>query len=144
MSSGQATITKQESGIRYQVIRTQGVRSQDGAALRRAWVPAAVASLLVYTVITGIIGRDVLAHVGSTIANDPGDPLLTAAILKWNATHVPFTDAWYQFDVQPHMVESLQADIADDVSDLFEQVLSDDEIQAIIDHIAGAVAKGKH
>ena len=62
-------------------------------------MPAAVASLLVYTVITGIIGRDVLAHVGSTIANDPGDPLLTAAILKWNATHVPLTDAWYQFPI---------------------------------------------
>jgi hypothetical protein len=62
-------------------------------------VPAAVASLLAYTVITVIIGRDVLAHVGSTIANDPGDPLLTAAILKWNATHVPLTDAWYQFPI---------------------------------------------
>jgi hypothetical protein len=56
-------------------------------------------SLLVYAVITVIIGRDVLAHVGSTIANDPGDPLLTAAILKWNATHVPLTDAWYQFPI---------------------------------------------
>ena len=62
-------------------------------------MPAAVASLLIYTVITVIIGRDVLGHVGSTIANDPGDPLFTAAILKWNATHVPFTDAWYQFPI---------------------------------------------
>jgi F5/8 type C domain len=68
-------------------------------ALRRAWVPAALASLLVYTVITVVIGRDVLAHLGSAIANDPGDPLLTAAILKWNATHVPLTDAWYQFPI---------------------------------------------
>ena len=67
--------------------------------MRRAWVPAAIASLLVYTVITVIIGRDVLSQVGSTIANDPGDPLLTAAILKWNATHVPLTDAWYQFPI---------------------------------------------
>jgi hypothetical protein len=46
-----------------------------------------------------IIGREVLAHVGSRIANDPGDPLLTAAILKWNATHVPLTDGWYQFPI---------------------------------------------
>jgi hypothetical protein len=67
--------------------------------LKRAWVPAAFASLLVYTVITVIIGRDVLTHVGSTIANDPGDPLFTAAILKWNATHVPLTDAWYQLPI---------------------------------------------
>jgi hypothetical protein len=56
-------------------------------------------SLLVYTIITMIIGRDVLTHLGSTIANDAGDPLLTAAILKWNATHVPLTDAWYQFPI---------------------------------------------
>ena len=66
--------------------------------MTRAWVPAAI-SLLVYTIITAIIGRDVLVHLGSTIANDPGDPLLTAAILKWNATHVPLTDAWYQFPI---------------------------------------------
>jgi F5/8 type C domain len=66
--------------------------------LKRAWIPA-VLSLLVYTIITAIIGRDVLAHLGSMIANDPGDPLLTAAILKWNATHVPLTDAWYQFPI---------------------------------------------
>ena len=66
--------------------------------MRRAWVPAVI-SLLVYTIITAILGRDVLAHLGSTIANDTGDPLLTAAILKWNATHVPLTDAWYQFPI---------------------------------------------
>jgi hypothetical protein len=67
--------------------------------LNRAWIPAALLSLLVYTVITVVFGRDVLAHLGSTIANDPGDPLLTAAILKWNATHVPLSDAWYQFPI---------------------------------------------
>jgi F5/8 type C domain len=67
--------------------------------LSRAWVPAAALSLLVYTIITMVIGRDVLTHLGSAIANDPGDPLLTAAILKWNATHVPMTDAWYQFPI---------------------------------------------
>jgi F5/8 type C domain len=66
--------------------------------LTRAWVPPAI-SLLVYTIITAILGRDVLTHLGSMIANDPGDPLLTAAILKWNATHVPLTDAWYQFPI---------------------------------------------
>jgi hypothetical protein len=55
--------------------------------------------LAIVLLITGILGRDVLANLGSTIANDPGDPLLTAAILKWNATHIPFTDAWYQFPI---------------------------------------------
>jgi hypothetical protein len=49
--------------------------------------------------ITAMLGRDVLANLGSAIANDAGDPLLTAAILKWNATQIPFTDAWYQFPI---------------------------------------------
>ena len=56
-------------------------------------------SALVYTVVTAILGREVLAQLGTTIANDPGDPLLTAAILHWNAGHVPWTDAWWQFPI---------------------------------------------
>ena len=40
-----------------------------------------------------------LARIGTTIANDPGDPLLTAAILHWNAHHVPLTEAWWQFPI---------------------------------------------
>ena len=27
------------------------------------------------------------------------DPLLIAGILQWNAIHVPFTDAWWQFPI---------------------------------------------
>jgi hypothetical protein len=64
----------------------------------RAWAPPA-ASALIYTVITAILGRGVLAHIGTAIANDPGDPLLTAAILHWNAHHVPWSDAWWQFPI---------------------------------------------
>jgi hypothetical protein len=56
-------------------------------------------SAFVYTVLTAILGRDVLAQLGTTIANDAGDPLLTAAILYWNAQHVPWTDAWWQFPI---------------------------------------------
>jgi hypothetical protein len=66
--------------------------------LKGRWAAPAI-SLLIYTLITLVIGREVVAHLGSSIANDPGDPLLTAAILKWNATHVPLTDAWYQFPI---------------------------------------------
>lgn len=66
--------------------------------MKGAWTPAAL-SALVYAIITVVIGREVIAHLGSMIANDAGDPLLTAAILKWNATHVPWTDAWYQFPI---------------------------------------------
>ena len=52
-----------------------------------------------YVVLTAILGRHVLAHLGTSIANDPGDPLLTAAILEWNARHLPWSDAWWQFPI---------------------------------------------
>lgn len=64
----------------------------------RAWMPVA-ASALMYLVITAILGREVLAHLDSTVVNDAGDPLFAAAILRWNATHVPLTDAWWQFPI---------------------------------------------
>ena len=64
----------------------------------RAWA-APAASALVYTLVTAILGRAVLAHLGTAIANDPGDPLLTAAILHWNAHHIPWSDAWWQFPI---------------------------------------------
>jgi hypothetical protein len=56
-----------------------------------------LASVLLYTALAAIIGRDVLANLSTAVANDTGDPLLTAAILHWNAHQVPFTDAWWQF-----------------------------------------------
>lgn len=64
----------------------------------RAWAPPA-ASALIYTVVTAILGREVLAQLGTAIANDPGDPLLTAAILHWNAHHLPWSEAWWQFPI---------------------------------------------
>jgi hypothetical protein len=45
------------------------------------------------------MGREVLAHLDDAIANDAGDPILTTTILHWVATHVPYTDAWYQFPI---------------------------------------------
>lgn len=56
-------------------------------------------ALLVYGLLTAILGRHVLAQLGLSIANDPGDPLLTAAILHWNAHHIPWSDAWWQFPI---------------------------------------------
>lgn len=58
-----------------------------------------LASALAYAAITALMGRDVIAALGTSIASDRGDPLLTAAILAWNATHVPWTGAWYQFPI---------------------------------------------
>jgi F5/8 type C domain-containing protein len=56
-------------------------------------------ALTFYTVVTAVLGRHVLADLGTSIAKDPGDPLLTAAILHWNAHHMPLTDAWWQFPI---------------------------------------------
>jgi hypothetical protein len=63
--------------------------------LARPWLAAALA----YTALAGVMGRHVLASAGTAIASDPGDPVLNAAILAWNATHVPWTDAWFQFPI---------------------------------------------
>ena len=72
----------------------------------RAWAaPAACA--LVYTCITAILGREVLSHLGTAIANDPGDPLLIAAILDWNAHHVPWSAAWWQFPIYHPTADTL-------------------------------------
>jgi hypothetical protein len=56
-------------------------------------------SALAYIALMALMGRGVLAAVGTSIAGGPGDPLLTASVLTWNATHVPWTDAWYQFPI---------------------------------------------
>ncbi len=58
-----------------------------------------LASAIGYLAITIFIGRGVIDSFGTRIASDPGDPLLTAAVLAWNATHVPWTDAWFQFPI---------------------------------------------
>ena len=63
-----------------------------------AWA-ALTASALIYTLIAALLGRDVLAQLGSSIANDPGDPLFNAAILHWNAHHIPWSHAWWQFPI---------------------------------------------
>src|SRR5688500_13624085 len=54
---------------------------------------------MIYVAITGWIGRQVLGSLGTTIASDPGDPILNAAILAWNSVHLPWTDAWFQFPI---------------------------------------------
>jgi hypothetical protein len=67
--------------------------------VRRAASRPLLVSALAYTAITIVMGRQVLAALGSSIASDLGDPLLTAAILTWNAAHLPWSHAWYQFPI---------------------------------------------
>ena len=57
------------------------------------------ACLVLYVLASVVMGREVLAHLSDAIANDAGDSLLTTAILHWVATHVPYTDAWYQLPI---------------------------------------------
>lgn len=40
-----------------------------------------------------------LAALGSRIASDPGDPVLNAAILAWDATRFPWSNTWFQFPI---------------------------------------------
>ena len=58
-----------------------------------------LASVLMYCAITAVLGRHVLAHPSTTLVHDAGDPLLTAALLHWNAWVVPLTHAWWQFPI---------------------------------------------
>jgi hypothetical protein len=57
------------------------------------------ASALAYVAIVAVSGRHVLVHPASTIVHDVGDPLLTAALLHWNAWTLPLTHAWWQFPI---------------------------------------------
>jgi hypothetical protein len=66
-----------------------------------------LASALAYVAVTLVMGREVMASLATAIASDAGDPLFTAAILAWNATHVPWTDAWFQFPIFHPMREAL-------------------------------------
>jgi hypothetical protein len=60
---------------------------------------ALFASALAYAAITAVMGRRVIAALSTSIASDPGDPLLTAGILAWNASHVPWSGEWYQYPI---------------------------------------------
>ena len=73
-------------------------RTIDGLARWPVRWPA-LSSALVYTLVVLVSGRLVLAHPATNIVHDIGDPLLTAALLHWNAWTVPFTQAWWQFPI---------------------------------------------
>jgi hypothetical protein len=56
-----------------------------------------LASAAVYLAFTAAIGRDVIARLSTGILSDRFDPVLNTGILVWNATHLPWTDAWFNF-----------------------------------------------
>src|SRR5690606_23282675 len=63
-----------------------------------SWMPWAV-SAFVYAGLSALMGRDVIAGLWTTVAPDNGDPVFTAGLMYWNATHVPLTQAWWQLPI---------------------------------------------
>jgi hypothetical protein len=59
----------------------------------------AAISAVLYVLATAVLGHELLANLATRIVHDEIDPLLIAGILQWNAAHVPFTDAWWQFPI---------------------------------------------
>jgi hypothetical protein len=55
------------------------------------------AAALLYAGITLVLFRALLPDLGTHVFSDPGDPLLLAAVLGWNASHLPLTEAWWNF-----------------------------------------------
>ena len=57
--------------------------------------PAAAA--LIYAGVTALLFRTLLPDLSTHLYAYLGDPLLNAAILAWNASRVPLTEAWWNF-----------------------------------------------
>ena len=55
------------------------------------------AAALCYAVITALLFRNLLPVITTDLYSDLGDPLLNCAVLKWNATHIPLSTAWWSF-----------------------------------------------
>lgn len=55
------------------------------------------AAALFYAGITALLFHDLLPDLTTHVYSDLGDPILNTAILAWNATQVPLTEAWWNF-----------------------------------------------
>jgi hypothetical protein len=62
--------------------------------VKRPWLRR-LGILCLYVVIAAIYTRPLLEVSRSRIAGDPGDPVLVASILWWNATTVPLSEHWW-------------------------------------------------
>jgi hypothetical protein len=71
-----------------------------------SWRPALLAALA-YFAAAAAMGHRVLANLSTAIVNDVTDSLLTASILTWNATQVPYSDAWWQFPAFAPVADTL-------------------------------------
>src|SRR3954471_12524185 len=56
---------------------------------------ATITLFAAYTALAIVITFPLVLHLSGTLAHDLGDPLLSTAILRWNAHTLPFTDRWW-------------------------------------------------
>jgi hypothetical protein len=61
---------------------------------RAGWQPFAAAAAL-YTALAVIQTFPLILNLSSVVLHDPGDPLMSTAILWWNAHVLPFTERWW-------------------------------------------------
>lgn len=80
---------------------SDAIEALDGCQLRVSLVTGlrAAATGLFCLVITLVMGRDVVSHIGAIVLHDAGDPVFTAALLEWNAMHLPYSEAWWQLPI---------------------------------------------
>ena len=52
---------------------------------------------LCYLLITALLYRNLLPVLPTHVFGDLGDPLLNAAIVAWNAKHLPLSTDWWNF-----------------------------------------------
>jgi hypothetical protein len=56
-------------------------------------------AVVAYGLLALALTWEVLPHLTTRLIHDEIDPLLIAAILQWNATHIPLSDAWWQLPI---------------------------------------------
>jgi hypothetical protein len=56
---------------------------------------AGVVAFAAYSLAAIALTFPLVLHLSSLVPHDPGDPMLSAAILWWNAHVLPFTDRWW-------------------------------------------------
>src|SRR5690349_10566087 len=54
-----------------------------------------LAVMLAYVALAAAYTWPLLSHLPGAVPSDLGDPILNAAILRWNATHLPFSPSWW-------------------------------------------------
>ena len=74
-------------------IETSKIRAGSWTLGAGSWRTAGVFAL--YLILAALSTRPLLELSQSHIAGDPGDPILNASILWWNATTVPFSEQWW-------------------------------------------------